>query len=549
MRLGTAVNQINTWHIIKTIDLENVTIEVNTIIKQWEQLRKSTLYRDRDRYQNHELVLDTIIDEILRKMDHIVLPQNTRTKRGAINFVGSIFKALTGNLDAEDGQRFEEAIKSLQDNQNNIAVISEKKINLITQSLDELTNSIKNLTIQDKALAHSIELLAHNASTFHQVTILHNMYTQLINFANILLHLINNIENAITFAKRGILYPSIIQIDQLEHELKLIRDVITKNNHYEQLPYPINPQTLYNYEKIISVSAYQMHSKVNFILNIPLINPKTFTYYHFYALPVPSQINFQMILPHEPLILINENQYLLHKQLCDEVFEGNYLCQLPENPYVGIQPCEVNLLRNEVKNCEPVYITLTEPKIQATKDNVWLAIYPDKTTGILQCEEETRQTTLEGTYIIQLQPSCTFKTNNITLITYKKYLDTNFKLNLLPLPKLENTNISIFQNIKISHINLDNIEKLQNELKQIPDIPIPITPIMTYINNSTSIIIYIFIIIIIIVIIYKYKINKKERLLTPVINIKEEVPLPGTSNKQISDNQTTIKSFDAKILF
>lgn len=43
-----------------------------------------------------------------------------RNKRGLINVLGSVFKFVSGNLDASDGERYNAAIKELQTNQQNI---------------------------------------------------------------------------------------------------------------------------------------------------------------------------------------------------------------------------------------------------------------------------------------------------------------------------------------------------------------------------------------------------------------------------------------------
>lgn len=38
-------------------------------------------------------------------------------KRGLVNILASVFRAITGNLDAPDGERFEDLLKKLKSNQ------------------------------------------------------------------------------------------------------------------------------------------------------------------------------------------------------------------------------------------------------------------------------------------------------------------------------------------------------------------------------------------------------------------------------------------------
>lgn len=66
-----------------------------------------------------------------------------KRKRGLVDGLGSVFKFLTGNLDAADGERYEKIISKLQ---------SAKDLN--TQILNEHTH-IMNDTLNDLEILHS----------------------------------------------------------------------------------------------------------------------------------------------------------------------------------------------------------------------------------------------------------------------------------------------------------------------------------------------------------------------------------------------------------
>nr|CAI5842191.1 unnamed protein product [Callosobruchus analis] len=67
-----------------------------------------------------------------------------RIKRGLVNGLESIFKAITGNLDARDGERFESLISELQNNQNKISEAINSQSTLSVELIDNFNKTIKS---------------------------------------------------------------------------------------------------------------------------------------------------------------------------------------------------------------------------------------------------------------------------------------------------------------------------------------------------------------------------------------------------------------------
>lgn len=59
------------------------------------------------KFSNH--LCKELLTGIDEKLSHLLYAPN-RVRRGLLNIVGSLVKGITGNLDAEDGIRFETAI-------------------------------------------------------------------------------------------------------------------------------------------------------------------------------------------------------------------------------------------------------------------------------------------------------------------------------------------------------------------------------------------------------------------------------------------------------
>ena len=59
-----------------------------------------------------------IEEHITQLFTETISKNHQRTKRGLINFLGSAAEAITGNVDSEDGQRYETLISQIQTEQN-----------------------------------------------------------------------------------------------------------------------------------------------------------------------------------------------------------------------------------------------------------------------------------------------------------------------------------------------------------------------------------------------------------------------------------------------
>ena len=53
-------------------------------------------------------------DKITNKMVNLF---HNRNKRGLINGLGSIIKSITGNLDSQDAERYDEIFRKIEENQ------------------------------------------------------------------------------------------------------------------------------------------------------------------------------------------------------------------------------------------------------------------------------------------------------------------------------------------------------------------------------------------------------------------------------------------------
>lgn len=336
-----------------------------------------------------------------------------RVKRGLINGLGSVFKAITGNLDASDGERFESLIQKLNSNQIKLQKqivdthsISNVLITKFNQSLNEIYHHEESL--RSKLLV--VETFMNKAVEERGMRITKESILELINIYQIINVKLQDVQNSITFSKLRTLHSSIIKQKDLLHELLLFK---LKSN---QFPVELNLDNIYIFEKLITISAYIYDNRLTFILTIPVSFKTKFLYYEL--IPVPKLISrqsslFAVIIPNSKTILKSE-MYFSYDPIGCEKLANTYFCatanlrQNPENE----DSCEMSILNSKSNhNCKIIQLHLAEPIIyQLGNINKWIAVFPNLTRIKTECNEKQTQKLLQGAYLIKIPSGCNVET-------------------------------------------------------------------------------------------------------------------------------------------
>src|SRR5699024_6636348 len=110
-----------------------------------------------------------------------------RTKRGLINIFGSAIKAITGNLDNEDGRKLQAQITKLQDQEKRQKILIDEQISLATIAIEKFNKTISNIVINQQIFKRKIteieEIINRTISTRIEVYPLmhiHALFLQII---------------------------------------------------------------------------------------------------------------------------------------------------------------------------------------------------------------------------------------------------------------------------------------------------------------------------------------------------------------------------------
>lgn len=202
---------------------------------------------------NYVKITKYIQETVFDKLDNInihpsIQTNDNRKKRGLINGIGTVFKTITGNLDASDSERYEKILNHLKENQRNLQTQLKYQYSVNNDIIDKFKNTIRDIQHNEKVLESKINQfnnILQSDTTQLNILIAKDLYNQLIILYNAILNILQDIENSITFCKLHKLHPSIIK------SLDLFKAIQKMGNNYkDQFPYEIKQENIADFENM-----------------------------------------------------------------------------------------------------------------------------------------------------------------------------------------------------------------------------------------------------------------------------------------------------------
>lgn len=247
VREGQASLSLYNWQIIKILDLELIHRNLDYNIEKYLEIvsymkDKISTYMLDGNLIDAELQTQYTMNITIQRYNQLI--PNIRLKRGLINPLGSIIKALTGNMDNDDAVRYDNLITDIRSNQN----VMSNKITLICEMVDafvNVTNATRNnFIILEKTIKEIEEILNKTQFQRTKSLILHTFHLLTHNF-QLLLTRLDEVDTAVSFSRVNILHQSILDINELFSILKNIEKS-------DKLPFPVNMENLIKIEHCIN---------------------------------------------------------------------------------------------------------------------------------------------------------------------------------------------------------------------------------------------------------------------------------------------------------
>lgn len=430
--------------------------------------------------------LNSINQEIKEKLDEITLNTPSRFKRGLVNGLGSLWKIISGNLDASDGEYYNNCINNLEKDDHSLQLLMKNQVQIVSSTIKNFNLTLKKLEIDESTFNKNMENIQRTLRDNHdtnqmqtfQLTVL-VMIEQIMQINTILLDHLNNIINSISFSRLQILHPSVIDPEILLNTLSEIPQRLSHGN----LAFSPSHENLSKLMAIIKIKAFQTNDRIIFILEIPIVEDADYTLYHIYSAPAkdPRTSLFHTIIPSRKYAAISQNskQYLaVNKEDCEEIVEDEFqLCfdQFPKSMSADT-PCEITALMESriSENCDQVITSIEDYNVQKLTKNRWLIIVGNSVPVTTVCPGSSSTTEIiEENSILSLDPKCSgFVGTTRVYADYEKnetiqseFYVPNIQINCCEnMPKKEE--LPPLKPIKINHLNLDEINLADEKLRE-----------------------------------------------------------------------------------
>lgn len=476
LKQGSVLKQVDTFNLICSYNisyLETTTNKIAVLYASTKSLDSAVV--SRDLHKSYTDQIEHKINIISNKL--IFLAPKIRVKRGLINGLGSLVKAVTGNLDYNDAIRIEQQISNIN---NRVQNVQEKSVVLAQRTISEFSNQIDKINENQ----HTLGLMLQNISThtnivYRQFNLL-QVHIELDFSLQVILDKLMLLEDAMTFAQIGIMHPSIINTNNL------ISEMLDIDSKYTFTPVaPINIENIHSIEKSIEVKAYSTDISLNFILEIPSVETTPYDLVHIYSIPNEQNVT---IIPKSKYLVLGGGEYTYMDEECRRITKVTHICkQLTMKPLQGAEDCITSIVQHKVDHltCSYAKTKIKNGKLQSVTSNSWLFITNTREVLKSTCGSEITYHTLIGAQLIEISNGCRAQVSNITLQTHSNTVNI---YDVIPLPKGQLPPTTIDETrleLQLEEVSLDNVHRLVNNAKNIinedryEDSPISITPSWT----------------------------------------------------------------------
>jgi hypothetical protein len=367
----------------KVIDLTNsagaipIRIKDSYVVEKFysyiHHLNISQLSEELDRLKIHKELLETSLIEdglvdalhikysyIRNKLMHLVSIQN-RKRRGIFNGLGTAISWITGNMDANDKERYDNAINKIQNNNYHIEHNVEAQISVNKHLLNNINEDLKLIQNNNNKLQSFINKTGVEINFLERI----QHFMLLDSTLAIIESKIDDVLNSLEFCKLNTLHYSIITFDDLHQILKTAPvNLITKDL-----------KTLWEISK---VHCSLRNNFISYIIELPLETPPLETYF-ILSYPVDCAPNICTLVVDHPLVVKKQGKVVTLKDCID--MDSKY-CNEENN--VLNDDCVSEILYNKkLDNCNQISIRYVEPFVKYIHTaNVHLLYNYNQTTVI-----------------------------------------------------------------------------------------------------------------------------------------------------------------------
>lgn len=448
-----------------------------------------------------------------------------RQKRGLINVVGKAYNWAFGLLDSDDAARYDNAIKTLDKNQQKIHHDLKNMLTITKEFMNETNNVIGKILTNQNQIYGQIKILQDKINKNVLFLKLQNWINVMIIDCQNMIEILDSLENSVLFARLNIVNNnilSLIELDNILESIKLIYPNGIVNFEYKQ-----------SYLEIIKIEVLYVQSKLLFNFHIPIVNENLFDYYKLFPIPNKGEI----LIPPEPYIIIdNEDHYFL-REACNIVEDYCIYYEKTPNKFLS---CIPQLLRgNQLHNCSTIMVNSIHKTLVEPVDGANVIIVPAKTEKITKQCPHQEYAEISEPHLIKIPKNCRMVVGNYSFGNNDIIMDTK-PIDLLPI----RTTVQLSSRdspLILQEIHTDRLADVYNSAKSTHIQDLESVKLTTDSSNILLYIVITIVFILCILLLYRYCLKNKKQITHMLIrhkNVtnKEETPMT-EKNEIMSENK------------
>ena len=412
---GTVNLYNTTWKTIVYVDLKAEDLEIDNLgsyinhvdrlcnsveVKNWtgcSQFRESV--SDRFRHlQNSEHLLKVTVGKRY---------EDSRLRRGILNFVGEISKVLFGTLDENDADYYDEQIRNFERNSEDTTDLLKQQVYVIKSTLGALNDTSADIEHNDKLVRKGLSDIQTSLDTLSSKTarrlnifeakfMIEKHITQVNSALTTLQRNIDLVLDSVLHAQTGSIQPQVVPPKLLLESLKESQSFFPRDTI---LPFPLSKDATNFIYKVCEVQVYIQNNRLSYVVSVPLVNKGEFKAYQLVPVPIPVNNDKLIYIRTAKSILCVDKtrQYYyfssdIELQRCKEPTKERYVCK-QDKPLLSSQvqeECAVRLLKmwkTLPNSCEVHFVQLTHTVWTPVNDNEWVYYAPGTDSMTVLCND------------------------------------------------------------------------------------------------------------------------------------------------------------------
>lgn len=439
---------------VQYIQLNDIEDKVNVLQTQLDSLSTKLI---NDTYLLYEAQIHYLTNKLGKVSSQLKSLEPNRAKRGLVDSLGSVIKSITGNLDYSDAIKFNDAIQSLQNNQDKVVTQFNNHVSLSKEWMTRHSNVLQQLVDNQSKINATLSLLLDSDAYRDSSLIKYARFGQLLDIMgdNIddLMSELTRIENSLAFIRASSTHHSMISIDVLSSMIDKLKSIYSRDQ--------ILDLELREYYDVIKSGSYYSGRQVVIVFRFPIVSSDT---YDLYKLSIVPNKNHQALIPSHPFIATSKDAFVYMEAECPKLSTW-YLCEKDIGRQLRTQPdCvqELILHQNLEESCHFTTVLLSREAMEKLDDQHYVLSFPQPTKVQLVCGREDFSS-IEGSYLITIPVSCYLRTKEFTITNENDEIKGQ-PLKLTKIPYDSDKQVDAARKIQLNTIDLQGLHSIQDQI-------------------------------------------------------------------------------------